>query len=468
MAHVVVVGGGITGLAAAYNLVHANEHIVPRVTLIEASERLGGKICSREFAGAPVDLGPEALVARVPEAKALCEALGLAEEMVAPAMSKTFVWTRGRVRALPDGLVFGVPTSPWAIARSGILSLSGVARAGLDLILPRSTVPSDPTVAEMIAPRFGREAVERLVEPLLGGIHAGRADQLSMASVAPQLAVAARQHRSLMVGLRSAHPPKDAKAPPILLGVAGGLERIVARLRDALSGVDVRTGTPVTTVSQLSDGRYSVYGAGGSPLVADAVILAAPAFATGRMVHDSAPELSALLAEISYASVATVLLAYPVSALPGAIAGSGFLVPRVEGRLLTACTICTNKWPHIRSDGTMIVRCSAGRWGDEYALHLTDDALVNQLHSELVQALGIQRRPREWLVTRWEQAIPQYQTGHQARVAAIESALAPWPGLILAGASYRGVGISACIQDGIFAAGRARRHLADLNSGVGV
>jgi len=459
MAHIVVVGGGITGLVAAYALVHAHTDPAPRVTLMEASNRLGGKIRSGVFANAVVDLGPEALVARVPEAKALCEALGLAEEMVAPMLSKTFMWTRGRLRELPDGLVFGVPTSPWAVARSGILSPPGVVRAGLDMLLPRSAFPPDPTVAEVISPRFGREAVDRLVEPLLGGIHAGRADRLSMASVAPHLAAAARQHRSLMVGLRAARPPKGTKAPPILLSIPGGLERVVARLRDTLNGVDVRTGTPVSSISRLTDGRYGVSSDDDSPIVADAVILAAPAFATARLVREIAPEFSSLLATIAFATVATALLAYPMSALSRAIEGSGFLVPRVDGRLLTACTFCTNKWPHLRGHETLIVRCSAGRWGDERALRLTDDALVNQLHSELAQALGLQERPREWLVTRWEQAIPQYETGHQARIAEIEASLVDMPGMIIAGASYHGMGISACIQDGMRAAALAQSSL---------
>lgn len=460
MAHYVVVGGGITGLVAAYTLAHASGDVPQRVTLIEAEERLGGKIRSRPFAGTTVDLGPEAFVVRVPEARALCIALGLEEDLVAPATSKAAVWTRGRLRPLPDGLVYGVPTSAGGIARSGILSCGGVVRAGLDLFLPRTELPPDPTVTQVIAPRFGREVVERLVEPLLGGIHAGHADRLSMAAVAPHLATAAQQHRSLMRGLRASLPPKEAKAAPLLVSIVGGLERLVDRLRAALEGAEMRTGTRVVSMTRQSDGRYRLLCDDGAALVADGVALAVPAWEAARIVRAMVPELSSQLEALVYASVTTVLLAYPASAFPRPLDGSGFLVPRIEGRLLTACTICTTKWPHVYAPDSIIVRCSAGRWGDERALHLDDDALVEQLHRELIQAMGVQERPRERLVTRWPQAIPQYETGHQARVAEIETTLALWPGLVLAGASYHGVGISSCIQEGARAAACMRTALA--------
>lgn len=450
MTHHVVIGGGITGLAAAYTLVHASGDMTQQVTLIEAEERLGGKIRSRTFAGATVDLGPEAFVTGVPEARALCIALGLEADLVAPSTGKTAVWTRGRLRPFPDGLVHGVPTSAGAIARSGILSPGGVVRAGLDLFLPRTELPPDPTVTQVIAPRFGREVVERLVEPLLGGIHAGRADRLSLAAVAPHLATAAQRHRSLMRGLRASHLSEGAKpATPMLLSVAGGLERLVDRLRAALEGVEVHTGTQVVSMTRQSDGRYRLLCDDGAALVADSIVLAVPAWAAARILRAMTPELSSLLEALAYASVTTVLLAYAASAFPRPLDASGFLVPRIEGRLLTACTVCTTKWPHVRaSDDTVIVRCSAGRRGDERALLLDDDALVEQLHRELIQAMGVQERPRERLVTRWSQAIPQYETGHQARVAEIETTLTRWPGLVLAGASYHGMGIASCIQDG--------------------
>lgn len=466
MKHIVVLGGGITGLSAAYTLAQAGGDAL-RVTIVEADKRIGGKIRTRSFADASVDLGPEAFVARVPEARAMCRALGLEEDLSAPTASKTYIWTRGRLRALPEGLVYGIPTTPWAIARSGLLSPAGIVRAGLDMLLPRSSLPPDPSITQVIGPRLGSEVVERLVEPLLGGIHAGRADRLSMASVAPHLAAAAGQHRSLMLGLRpAARPLKEAKAAPMLLGMAGGLERLVHRLCDALDGVEIQTGTCATALSPLPGGGYRVFLDRSAPMIADAVILATPSWATARIVQDIAPGISSRLNDISYASVVTVLLAYPAPAFTRPAEDSGFLVPRVDGHLLTACTFCTNKWPYIRSDEKIIVRCSAGRWGDERALQLDDESLVDHLHGELARALGIREYPLERLVTRWERAIPQYEAGHQARVAEIETALARWPGLVLAGASYHGVGISSCIQDGARAAHHARAYLATMRQSV--
>jgi oxygen-dependent protoporphyrinogen oxidase len=460
--HIAVVGGGITGLAAAYHLVRQCEGVSPQITLIEASGRLGGKIRTEAFAGLDVDLGPEAFVAQVPEARGLCRELGLEEQLEAPATSRTYVWTRGRLRALPDGLVYGVPTSAGALARSGILSLPGVARAGLDLLLPRRQIPPDPSVMQVIGSRFGREVVERLVEPLLGGIHAGRADRLSLESIAPSLAATAKRHRSLMLGLQAARPGKEAQSSPMLLSIVGGLERLVEGLVQALVGVDVRTGTRVRSITPQPDGRYELQCESGSPLVADGLLLTAPSWATAGMLQGMAPELADRLASIAYASVVTVTLGYPASALPRPVVGSGFLVPRAEGYLLTACTWCTNKWPHLQRSPVIIVRCSAGRDGDTRAFHLANDVLVERLHSELVQAMRLQGHPTERVITRWERAIPQYETGHQARVDEIESALASWPGIILAGAPYHGVGIASCIRSGTVAATRMHAHLAAL------
>src|SRR5437660_299975 len=206
---VAVIGGGIAGLSAAYYLTRHHENIPLRITLIEADGRLGGKISTEPFADMPLDRGPDAFLARVPWVTKLCRELGLEHELIAPATGKTWIWTRGRLRELPEGLVFGIPTRIWPIARSGILSPWGVMRAGLDLALPRTNLPEDPSVAQVIGSRFGSEAVERLVEPLLGGIHAGRADRLSLAAVAPHLVAATQKYRSLIMGLGKQRTPAN-------------------------------------------------------------------------------------------------------------------------------------------------------------------------------------------------------------------------------------------------------------------
>ncbi|HEV7887015.1 MAG TPA: protoporphyrinogen oxidase [Acidimicrobiales bacterium] len=422
---VAVVGGGITGLAAAYEATKAGA----RVTVYEGGARLGGKILTTEFEGVPVDAGPDAFLARVPHAVELCRELGLAGELVAPAAGKAFVWTGGRLRPLPEGLVLGVPTDLFGLARSGILSPAGVLRAGLDLVLPRTRFGDDPSVAEVVTARFGHEAADRLVEPLLGGIHAGRIDRLSLSASAPQLAAAAQRSRSLLLGLRGTGA-KGSLDGPVFFSLKGGMARLVEALAERLD--DVRLGQPV-------DGLPD----------ADRVVVATPAPATARLLQAVSPEAGEELREIEHASVALVTLAYESFDGAGSGAGSGFLVPRVDGRLMTACSFGTNKWPHWSGPGRTVLRVSAGRAGDDRAMRMADDELVDGLHAELAEAVGVRSRPVAQRVSRWPDGFPQYAPGHAARVQRIEAAVArDLPRVRLAGAALHGVGIPACIASG--------------------
>jgi oxygen-dependent protoporphyrinogen oxidase len=443
--HVAVVGGGITGLATAWFVRQRAPDVA--VTVYDAADRLGGKIQTAELAGSAVEAGPDTFLARVPWAVDLCRQLGLEDELVAPASSRAFVWTRGRLSPLPDGLVLGVPAQVLPLARSGIVSPSGLLRAGLDLVLPRRPLPDDPSVADVVAGRFGQEVVDRLVEPLLGGIHAGRADRLSLAAVAPQVAAAAGRGRSLLLALRRQRATASRAATPVFLGLRGGLERLVDRLRDRLDGggVDLRLGTAVTSLGDLG---------------ADRIVLTVPAYAAVPLIRPLCPEAAAELEAIEYASVVTATLGYPRSAVPGPLAGSGFLVPRVDGRLLTACTWTSSKWrePGAPADGggLLFMRASAGRIGDDRALHLDDGDLIERVHRELSEAMGLHGEPAACLVTRWPRAFPQYDVGHAARVDRIEAVLgAAAPDVRLAGAAYRGVGIAACVHQAEEAAAMA-------------
>lgn len=412
---VAVVGGGITGLVAAYEAASRGAS----VELYEAGPRLGGKLLTSAFCGRLVDEGPDAFLARVPHAVALCRELGLGDELVAPAAGRAYVWTRGALRPLPEGLVLGVPTDLAAVARSGILSGRGLARASLDLVLPRSRFGDDPSVAEVVTARFGREASERLVEPLVGGIHAGRTDQLSVASVAPQLAGAVAKSRSLLLGLRGVTPSLDG---PVFLAPRGGMQQLVDRLVERVHelGVDVRLNSPLSTLP-----------------VADRVVLAVPAPVAGRLLG------SAPLLEIAHASVVLVTLAYSDVDLPE---GSGFLVPRVDGWLMTACSFGSQKWPHWGGPGTAVLRLSAGRAGDNRAMAMSDAEVVAALRAELAESIGVRAEPVEVRVSRWVDGFPQYAPGHAARVAAIRAALArDLPHVRIAGSPVDGVGIPACI-----------------------
>lgn len=453
MTRVAVVGGGITGLAAAWDLLGAGAE----VTVFEAGDRLGGRIVTADIAGRPVDLGPDAFLARVPHALDLCAELGLSGELVHPAAEGASIWARGRLRALPTGLVLGAPTGAGdlaALMRVGLLSPAGAARAALDVVLPGTRLGPDPTVGEVVAGRLGREVHAGVVDPLVGGIHAGPSDHLSARAAAPQLAAGAARSRSLMAGLRGvkAAGPQPARGgaagavdgpSPLFASLRGGLGRLVDVLEERLraGGVTLSVGTPV--------GEAPVPGF-------DATIVATPAPVAAGLVGAGSPDAARELRAVDAASVALAVLVYPESAVGRRLPGTGFLVPASEGRLLTACSFASAKWPHWAAPGDVVLRASAGRWGDDRALALDDDGLAGRLHEELAAAVGLTAAPRLARVTRWAGAFPQYRPGHLDRVERAEAALAyDLPSVTLAGAAYRGVGIAACVAQGRAAARRA-------------
>ena len=436
---VAVVGGGITGLATARLLRRGGLD----VTVLEAGPHLGGKIQTLEWQGVPVEAGPDTFLARVPWAVELCRELGLGDDLVAPATGNAVLWIGERLHPLPEGLMLGVPTDLVGLLRSGVLSPAGVARAALDLVLPARDLGPDPTVEAVVGRRMGREVLERLVEPLVGGIHAGRADRLSLTATARPVAEAAARSRSLLVGLRTPSPASD-KSGPIFLSITGGLHRLIDRLAEEVG--DVRTGTSVAAVAP--DGEtYTLTCEPGPDVQADAVVVTVPAFAAATMLAGLSPAAAEWLRLIRYASVVTATLAYPPSAVTHPLEGAGMLVPRVEGRLLTACTWSTSKWPALAGSGMVLLRASTGRDGDDRAMELPDHEVVRRLHNELAEVLGLGQEPAASLVSRWPRGFPQYESGHQRRVDAIERALAAdAPGVLVAGAAYRGLGIAACIE----------------------
>lgn len=464
--HTVVVGGGVSGLAAAHRLARSGH----RVTVLEAASRPGGKLAVEKVAGVAADVGAEAVLARRPEALALIDELGLGDRVTHPGTVASQLYSRGRLRDFPEGHVMGVPADLGALARSGVLSPAGVLRAARDLVWPATPVGADVPVATYIGIRMGREVVDRLVEPLLGGVYAGRADQLSLDATLPQLAQAARTRRSLAAAAGAARPRAAASPaeppPPLFATLRGGLATLVDTLA-ALPDVTVRTATPVRELHRTEQGWRLVAGDGdrSRAVDADAVVVACPAPEAARLLRATAPRAAVELGGVRYASMAVVTLAYPVSAFPAPPTASGFLVPAVEGRTIKAVTFSSVKWPWLAEElraahpGTELVllRCSIGRVGDEAVLDRDDAALVELATADLADLCGVAGPPVDSRVTRWNAGLPQYTVGHRDRVERIRAALADLDGLAVCGAVYDGVGIPACLGSAEEAARRIIR-----------
>jgi protoporphyrinogen/coproporphyrinogen III oxidase len=481
--HVVIVGSGIAGLAAAFFL--RDEPV--QVTVLEGSPRLGGKLSVSEVAGVAVDEGAEALLVTRPEGTGLIAQAGLGGERVEPGTTSSAIWTGGALRPLPRRQFMGVPSDMAELARSGVLSGAGVARARQDLELPPTAREADVPVAGYVGARLGAEVVDRLVDPLVGGVYAGRSADLSFDATMPALAAASRRYRSLAEAARSV---LSASAPPpggdrnaggagtrsgssVFTTLAPGLGMLPSFLAKA-SGAEIRTSSMARKLSRAGHSWRLTVGSAASPehIGADAVILAVPARPAGRLLADVPGALAAVTAfgEISYASMAIVTLAYPRSAFPGAglaaLGWSGYLVPAVDGRAVKAVTFSTVKWPHLAglpepgADALEILRCSLGRIGEEAVLHRDDDDLAALAAAELAEATGVRGRPAASRVSRWGGALPQYTVGHLDRVARIRAAVASQPGLAVCGAAYDGVGIPACVATARTAASQVMAFLA--------
>jgi oxygen-dependent protoporphyrinogen oxidase len=436
--HVVIVGGGIAGLAAAYFLRDSGAS----VTVLEGSGRLGGKLAVSEVGGVAVDEGAEALLLTRPEGAGLVADLGL--DLVPAGTTSAGIWSRGELRPLPKRQFMGVPSDMGELARSGVVSEAGVTRAEQDLTAPATERDGDVSVGAYVGARLGAEVVDRLVDPLLGGVYAGLSAELSFEATLPALAGAAGKHASLAEAAGSLLPA-GVPGPP--RAVFGTLVNGLGELPDAVakaSGATVRTGAMARELGRTQgNGWRLTIGPAPAPeyIDADAVILAVPARPASRLLSAVAPAASAGLGEIPYASMAIVTLAYPRGAFPGE-RGSGYLVPAVDGHAVKAVTYSTVKWPHLL-DELDIVRCSIGRIGEEALLQREDADLVAVAAAELALASGVSGAPVVSRVTRWGGALPQYTVGHLDRVARVRSALPE--GLAVCGAAYDGVGIPACV-----------------------
>ena len=440
---VVVVGGGIAGLTALRQI---QKQPGVDAVLLEASSRLGGKIRTTNFLGRPVDEGADAFITRVPWGIELCTELGLDSFLISPATSTAYVLVDGVLRKLPEGLVLGVPTKLLPLLRSRIVSPLAAIRAGFDRFLPDDWPGDDESVGGLIRRRMGDQIAERLVDPLVGSINAGDTDHLDAALTTPQLETAARQSRSLIMGLKEQARVSPKPQTPVFVGFENGMGQLVETLVNSVSEADTRTNTPVTAITRDTDNL--VVWTQQASIKCDAVILATPAHQAAHLLASCQPAADRL-SSIEHASVALVTMGFKRSDISHSLDGSGMLIPRGEGLLTTAASWGSSKWPHWADEEHVILRVSAGRAGDTRALALDDNELVETLLTEVANILEIEGDLVEWRVSRWIDAFPQYAPGHDRLVAAIERDLrSDMSGLFLAGAGYKGIGIPACINQG--------------------
>ena len=476
---VVVIGAGISGLCAAYELTNNANEISPRVTVIDAAHRVGGNIQPLDFGSRVLDGGPDGVLARRPEFLQLCSELGIASDIVPIAARGAAVYARGVLRPLPDGLIMGIPTDTAALQASKILSRRGFLRVLRDRFAP---VPSsrgalqDRAIGNLIGTKLGKEVVATLVDPMLGGINAGRVSEMSAAAVYPPLLAAAQERGSLMAALKAQLPTPGQdgadEETPAFQSLYSGLFSLATTLKDLLAsrGVTFLLDTAITDV------RYNPKVAPcwsvnslETTTRADAVIVALPAARAAALLRDLDQELSALLSTIETASVAIITMEVSEGTLAFPETGTGVLVPPEtplpngdfagERFLMTALTFLDRKWPHLKKPGTFLFRVHMGRSDDERTLTMSDEELVARACEELRLLTGTPPDLLNVSVTRWPASLPQYQVNHLMRVAAIEQGAQRSPGLFVAGNSYTGIGVPACIASGRTAGSNARHLL---------
>jgi oxygen-dependent protoporphyrinogen oxidase len=479
--HVAVVGGGISGLAGAHRL-RALLGRRARITLLDRSDRLGGVLRTVELAGVAMDVGAEAFLARRPEVPALLAELGLTDELVHPSGASATVRAGGRTVLLPTRTVLGVPGSDSRL--EGLLSAAGVARVAEERRRPLDwSIGADRALGGLLRDRFGDELTDRLVAPLLGGIYAGRVDRLGLRATMPTLASALDTGASSLTAAADSLLPRESglsahrvgvsstSAAPVFGAIRGGYRVVVDALREA-AAAELRLGLPVRVLTRTATGwRLEIGSAtniGPTPeaLDVDAVLLAVPAPALRKLLAGPAPFASGAAGSVELASPVVVALAYRAGDAANLPNSSGVLIAAAEPLSVKAFTHSARKWPHLAAatDGLVRLRASLGRAGEASALRVSDDELVARVRADLATLTGITAAPVAVYVQRWGGGLPQYGVGHLDLVAQLERAVAGLPGVAVAGALLRGVGVPACIGTGRDAAERIVADLAQESS----
>jgi len=455
----VVVGGGITALAAAYRATELAQErgIELDLKVVEARDRLGGTIATERVDGFLVEAGPDSFLSEKPWALGLCRRLGLESQLVRTddRFRKVFVWFRGRLHPLPDGFQLLAPTRLMPFATSSLFSWPGKLRMAMDLVVRRGA-GDDESLGAFVRRRLGREALERVAQPLVAGIYTADPEDLSLAATMPRFLEVERRHRSIILGLR--HALRTAPLPgtsgarwSLFVTFADGMDTLVRALAERLPDSSVVLNQRVASVERTG-ARWKIATVDGARWEADRLVFAGESHGTARLLRYVDPTLATLLGDIEYAGAATVSLGYRRTDVPHALDGFGFVVPRTEGKALLAATFSSVKYPGRAPEGHVLLRGFLGGALNAGALAEDDATLVARARAELRQALGVTAEPVLARLARWPASMPQYRVGHLARVETIERRAAALPGLALAGGAYRGVGIADCVRSGEAAA----------------
>jgi protoporphyrinogen/coproporphyrinogen III oxidase len=460
MIRIAIVGGGISGLTAAFTLEEPRRSGAVEYKLYESSASLGGVLRTEHIHNCIVEAGPDSFITEKPWAADLCRALGLGDQLIGSndADRKTYILVGGRLIPMPDGLMFMVPTKILPTGFSPLFSWSTKLRMAQELFHPPRAADTDESVASLVERHYGAEMVDRLADPLLSGVYGGEAASLSVRAVLPRFAEMERNHGSLgraMLAARKKMPPRGSRpAPPLFTSLKNGMQQLVETLVPRLDPSSLRTNAQVHSIQPEAGGWMVSTGSstGSNSDRFDAVILGVPTHSAAQLLATSGPELSSELAAIAYSSSITVGLGYDRDVRQSLPPGFGFLVPRSEGKQLLAATFVHNKFPHRAPEDRALLRCFFAGSSAEKVWQLTDDAIIAVVRNELQQILGLRAVPLFARVYKWKSAMAQYGVGHLERLDRIDRLRQQLPKLALAGNGYRGIGVPDCVRSGTEAA----------------
>jgi oxygen-dependent protoporphyrinogen oxidase len=466
---IAIIGGGITGLAAAYELTQqARQTNTPiEIELFEQAPELGGKIITKKDDPYLVEGGPDCFIVEKPWALQLIKELGLENELLntSSGASGTFVFDNNALHRLPDGVMMMVPTKMIPFLTSKLISWPGKIRMGCDLFIPRRKETGDETLASFVRRRLGQEALDKMAEPLIGGIHAGNPENMSLLSTFPRFLEMEQDGGSLIVGMlkrqkkmadmMKKRPPAPGPKKTFFISLNEGLGQLVNKLETVIGSEKIHCGRKISQLKQTPDSRWLIEEENHDPITADAVIVTTEAYAAAGLVKNELPRLADLLNEIPYVSSATVSMAFPRKAIPHPLDAYGFIVPKIANRRIMAVTWTSIKWNHRAPQGMVLLRAFVGGAQRQELAACGDQEMLSLVKEELSSIMGINSPPEKSWIYRWPQGMPQYVMGHLDRLEAIDAITKEQKGLYLAGAGYRGIGIPDCINQGRQAAVKA-------------